>query len=115
MNILDTLIQAIKNKQQISFEYDKEGKIKGKRIGHPYAVFIHTAKNSRVQSTKVHIVQTDGVSASEYKKPFPSFRMYDFEELTNVAILTDREPFSPPFHEDYNSEWEGYKDIIAKV
>lgn len=115
MNILDTLIQAIKNKQQISFEYDKEGKIKGKRIGHPYAVFIHTAKNSRVQSTKVHILQTDGVSASEYEKPFPSFRMYDFEKLTNVAILTDRDPFSPPFHEDYNSEWEGYKDIIVKV
>lgn len=115
MNILDTLIQAIKNKQQISFEYDKEGKIKGKRIGHPYAVFIHTAKNSRVQSTKVHIVQTNDVSDSTERNPPPSFRMFNIEEMTNVTILTDRDPFSPPFHENYNSEWEGYKDIIAKV
>ena len=115
MNILDTLIHAIKNKQQISFEYNKEGKIKGERIGNPYAIFIHTAKNSGVQSTKVHIVQTEGVSDSMNENPFPSFRTYNIEELTNVTILTSREPFSPPFHENYNPEWEGYKDIIAKV
>lgn len=115
MSTLDILKQAINERKSIEFEYNKEGKIAGKRIGHPYAVFIHTAKNSRVQSTKVHIVQTEGESASEDKNPFPSFRMYDFEKLTNVAILTDRDPFSPPFHEDYNSEWEGYKDIIVKV
>ena len=112
MNTLETLKQAIENKQQISFEYNKEGKIKGERIGNPYAVFIYTAKNSRVQSTKVHIVQTDGVTDSG--KPYNEFRMFNIEELSKVLILEDKEQF-PPFHKDYNPEWEGYIDVIAKV
>jgi len=33
MNTLETLKQAIENKEPISFEYNKEGKIKGKRTG----------------------------------------------------------------------------------
>jgi hypothetical protein len=113
MDTLKTLKQAIKNKQPISFEYNKKGKIKGERIGHPYAVFIYTAKNSRVQSTKVHILQTEGVSDSQ--KPFPSFRMYNIEDLSNITILSSDKPFGPPFHEDYNPEWEGYINVIAKV
>ena len=36
MNTLETLIEAITNKQQISFEYNKDGKIT-KRVGNPYA------------------------------------------------------------------------------
>jgi len=113
MNTLEILKQAIKELQPISFEYNKEGKIQGKRIGNPYAVFIHTAKNSRVQSTKVHIVQTAGVSDSE--KPFPSFRMYNIEDLSNLKILREEKNFGPPFHEEYNPEWEGYIDVIVKV
>jgi len=113
MNTLETLKSAIEKRLPISFEYNKEGKVKGKRFGDPYAVFIFTAKNTRVQSTKVHIVQTAGVSDSE--QPFPSFRMYNIEYLYNVTILIDEKPFGPPFHEDYNPEWEGYIDVIAKV
>lgn len=113
MNTLETLKSAIEKRLPISFEYNKEGKVKGKRLGDPYAVFIYTAKNSRVQSTKVHIVQTGGVSDSG--KSFPSFRMYNIEELSNVTILSNKEPFGLPFHENYNPEWEGYIDVIAKV
>ena len=113
MNTLETLKRAIEKRLPISFEYNKEGKVIGKRFGDPYAVFIYTAKNSRVQSTKVHIVQTEGVSDSG--KPFPSFRMYNIEDLSNVVILSDESSFGPPFHENYNPEWEGYIDVIAKV
>ncbi len=113
MNTLETLQKAIKNRNQISYEYNKEGKVTGRRIGNPYAIFIYTAKNTRIQSTKVHIVQTDGVSDSLDKNPLPSFRMYNIEDISNLEILP--EVFGEPFHENYNPEWEGYKDVIAKI
>lgn len=112
MNTLEILKQAIQNRLSISFEYNKEGKVQGERIGQPYAVFIYTAKNTKIQSTKVHVVQTGGVSDSEKKN---EFRMFNIEELSDVNIQRDKPPFAPPYHEDYNPEWEGYKDIIAKV
>jgi len=115
MNTLETLKDAITNRQPISFEYNKEGKIEGKRIGNPYAVFIYTAKNTRIQSTKVHIVQTGGVSDSKEENPFLSFRMYNIEELSNVTVLKNEKSFAPPFHENYNPEWDGYRDVIIKV
>jgi hypothetical protein len=115
MNTLELLKQAITCKQQISFQYNKAGKIVGERIGNPHAVFIFTAKNTNLQSTKVHIVQTDGVSDTKGEKPFPSFRMYNIEELSEVKILTGRLSFTPSLEEGYNPEWEGYKDVIAKV
>ncbi|MBW8687748.1 WYL domain-containing protein [Chitinophaga rhizophila] len=115
MNVLDILAKAIKNRHQISFQYNKEGKTVGKRIGNPYAIFIFTAKNTRIQSTKVHIVQTSGVSDSAEIKPFPSFRTYNIEELSEVQVLGQLPQFTQPFHESYNPEWDGYKDVIAKV
>ncbi len=114
MNTLEDLKQAIQNRQPISFEYNKEGKVKGTRFGNPYAVFIYTAKNTRIQSTKVHIVQTGGVSDTKEEKPFESFRMFNIEDLTNVKILIDREFFTPS-HKDYKPESDFYKDVIAKV
>ncbi|MCK9399184.1 MAG: hypothetical protein M0Q51_04190 [Bacteroidales bacterium] len=115
MNTLEILIEAIKNRQPISFEYNKEGKVEGTRFGKPYAVFIYIAKNTRIQSTKVHIVQTGGVSDTREENQFESFRMFNIEDLSNVKILEDEKVFGPPFHENYNPEWEGYRDVIAKI
>lgn len=115
MNTLEVLIEAIESIKPISFEYNKEGKVKGERFGHPYAVFIFTAKNSGIQSTKVHIVQTGGVSDSKDINEFPSFRMYNIEELASVCILQSEKSFGPPYDLKYNPEWEGYKDVIAKI
>ena len=111
MNTLETLKMAIESQKPISFEYNKEGKVQGERIGNPHAVFIFTAK-SRKQSTKTHIVQTEGVSDTE-PADFPDFRMFNIEELSNIKILENKNQFL--LHEKYNPEWEGYKDIIAKV
>lgn len=118
MNTLETLIHAIENKLPISFEYNKEDKKKGKRFGNPYAVFIYTAKNTKIQSTKVHILQNGGVSDSKTEAELendPEFRMFNIEELSNVSIQTDKQAFGTPYHENYNPEWEGYKDVIAKI
>ena len=60
-------------------------------------------------------MQTGGVSDSIEKNPFPSFRMYNIEDLSNVTILNDKKPFGPPYDEHYNPEWDGYKDVIAKI
>lgn len=120
MTTLATLKTAIENKQQISFEYIKEGKKNGTRIWNPYAVYIFTAKSGE-QSTKVHIVQTDGVSDSaDMTEPLPfgvewEFRNFNIEDLAKVEILSDRPLFSKPYHSLYKPESEMYKDVIAKV
>jgi hypothetical protein len=115
MNIIETLTEAIGKRHHISFQYNKLGKVQGIRIGHPYAVFIHTAKNTRIQSTKTHIVQIEGVSDTSYEKPFPSFRLYNIEDLSDILILRDRPCFEEPWHINYNHSWDGYKDVIAKI
>ena len=111
MNILDKLIKAIKEKKVIEFEYNKPEKTPGKRIGNPYAVFILTTKDGK-KSTKVHLVQTDGVSDSKLENPFPEFRMFNIEELSNLELTN--ETFSK-ISEKYNPGWEGYKDVIEKI
>jgi len=111
MNNLDLLIEAINSRKPVSFEYNKPGKTPGQRIGNTHAVFIFTSK-ADVKSTKVHLVQTAGVTDSEVN--FPDFRMFNIEHLSNIEIL-DSEPNFEPFYDKYNPEWEGYKDVIAKV
>lgn len=113
MAILDVLILAIKNRKPVSFEYNKEGKVQGKRMGNPHAVFIFTSKAGE-KSTKIHIVQTDGVSDSKEISPFPDFRMFNIEDLGNMILLEESLVFEP-YYEKYNPEWEGYKDVIEKV
>ncbi|MBP6748321.1 MAG: hypothetical protein KA144_01670 [Xanthomonadaceae bacterium] len=107
---LDILQSAIKNLQPIEFEYNKSGKTPGKRIGNPHAVFIIKRKDGS-DSTKVHIVQTDGVSDSGQE--FPSFRMFDIEELSDIKLLNNSMKFKPS--EKYNSQWEGYAFVICKI
>ncbi len=109
MDQLEIIKKAIELRKPVEFEYNKEGKIRGKRIGNPHAIFKFVSGFR--ESIKTHIVQTDGVSDS--KKPFPSFRMFNFEIISNAEILMDRDPFQ--IHEDYNPDWEGYADTIAKI
>ncbi|EOT1755346.1 hypothetical protein ACNHYK_000009 [Citrobacter koseri] len=107
---LRILEQAIQQRKPISFEYIKEGKVRGERIGNTHAVFIMRRKDN-TESTKVHIVQTAGVTDSEPN--FPEFRMFDISELANIRILDD----SPVFEIDpaYNPSWSGYSNVISKV
>jgi len=112
MTNLELLTKAIQEKRKISFEYNKPGQTQGVRIGDPYAIFIYTAKNTRIQSTKVHIVQTGGDSNSKEEHPFPSFRMYNIEDISNLELLEDS---YEPVNKDYNPDWDGYSDVIIKV
>lgn len=107
---LETLKLAIENRSSISFNYNKPGKVSGKRTGNPHAIFVMTKKDGS-KPTMVHIVQTGGVSDSG--QDFPSFRMFDLTELSNVELVDNSAPFS--IHEDYNHDWDGYNQTIAKV
>ena len=109
---LNILIKAINNRKVVRYQYNKPGEPSGERIGHPYAVFMFTSK-ADITSTKVHIVQVSGVSKSG--KPFPSFRMHNIEELTNVQLLDHLPTFGDVLHPDYNPESEMYIDVIAKI
>jgi hypothetical protein len=107
---LEHLKEAIQKRCKVSFEYNKPGKTPGERIGDPHAVFIMRRKDGS-ESTKVHIVQTAGVSDSGQE--LPSFRMFDLLEITSVQLVSPLETFS--IDSGYNPEWEGYKFVIAKV
>jgi hypothetical protein len=107
---LDILTKAISQQVAIMFEYNKPGKISGLRTGNPHAVFI-MRRNDGSESTKVHIVQTDGVSDSS--QALPSFRMFDLSELTNVQIIYPTLAFNAS--PEYNPQWDGYKFVIAKI
>ncbi len=112
MNALEILKQAIKNRQSISFEYNKKGEI-SKRIGNPYVVYIFVSKAGE-ERTKVDVVQTAGDSDSGI--PFPSFRSFlNIEDIINLRILEDQPSFGPPFHSDYVPNSDRYKNPISKV
>ncbi|ERH62355.1 hypothetical protein N172_09365 [Pantoea dispersa EGD-AAK13] len=107
---LKLLQQAIQQHKPVSFEYNKEGKVIGERIGNTHAVFIMRKKDG-TESTKVHLVQTAGVTDSD--KGYNEFRMFDILEISNVKILGDSPSFE--IHHAYNPSWAGYANVIAKV
>jgi hypothetical protein len=113
MKNLELLIESVEKRKPISFEYNKQGKTPGTRIGNVHAIFIFTAKSGE-QSTKLHIVQTGGVSDSKESKPFPDFRMFNIEDVSNIKVLLT-EPDFEIFYDKYNPEWVGYDNPLAKV
>ena len=107
---LEILKEAIEKKAQISFEYNKEGKIAGERVGNAHAVFIMCRKDGS-ESTKVDVFQTGGVSDSG--QILPSFRMFDLFKLSNIVITEPLKTFE--VSDQYNPESDRYKFTIAKI
>jgi len=107
---LSELKRAIEAQKPISFTYNKAGKTPGVRIGNPHAVWVMRKKDGS-ESTKVHVVQVSGVSDSGQK--FPSFRMFDLNEIDNVSMNDNAEQFV--VSEDYKPEWTGYTCVLAKI
>ena len=126
MNNIDLLIQAINSKKPISFEYNKEGKKTGERIGNPHALYIFTPKDeTKPKTTKLDLVQTFGVSDSKEGDDYPDCSQFDIDQISNVVVLIDEPDFEvllTKFDKKqgvmkniYNAESERYKDVIAKV
>ena len=108
--MLATLKSAIESRTPISFHYIKPEKDPGERIGNPHAIYIGETPEGE-KSTKVDIVQTDGVSDSQ--TPFPSWRTFDLNELSEIALTESGTPFTP--HHYYNPTSERYDSVIKKV
>ncbi len=107
---LQQLKKAIEARKPISFTYNKLGKTPGIRIGNPHAVWVMRKKDG-TESTKVHVLQTEGISDSNEK--LPSFRLFDLGEMRDVVVHEDQ----PQFEADsaYNPEWNGYTFVVAKI
>lgn len=110
MDTLEILQKAIASKKPISFEYNKQGKIRGTRIGNPHIIYIFNSKQG-VMSTKVDVVQTEGVSDSN--DALPCWKILDVAELSNVQICEGHAPFT--VNPDYHPESSRYENIIAKI
>lgn len=102
------LIEAIKNRKPIEFEYKKEGKVLGKRIGNPHIIFIHPTTKKR----EIHIFQTGGVSDSNLSIGLP-WRLFIIDFMENIKTLEDEPAFGNA--EGYNPESPLYRDVIAKL
>jgi len=111
MSTLSLLKKAIEEKKSISFKYNKPWKVEWVRVWDPYAVYIFTAK-SWEQSTKVHLVQTAGVSDTVPSK-FPDFRNFNILNLSEIVILEEK--INYPLNEKYNPESTMYDNIICKL
>ncbi|WP_320051683.1 hypothetical protein [uncultured Acetobacteroides sp.] len=107
MDILEILTKAINQRKPIIFEYDVDNKVKGKRYGHPYAVFTHPTSNN----VMVHIYQTDGVS--DTKDEIPGWRSPLLMHIKNIEILENKECFD--ILGTYKSNSPMYSRVFAKV
>lgn len=107
MDTLELLTKAIKLQKPITFEYDVEKKVKGKRYGNPYAVFLHPTTDN----VMAHIFQTDGVS--DTKDEIPDWRSPLLSHIKNIEILEDQDCFV--IDESYKPNSSMYARVIAKV
>jgi len=110
MTKLELLTKSVKDRLPISFQYNKPDKSRGVRIGNVHAIFIFTSKSGDI-STKLHIVQTKGVSDSADKGDFPFWRTFNIDFLSDVEILENLGKFE--IEDGYNPE--SYDNPIAKI
>jgi hypothetical protein len=110
MTKLEVLKKSVENRLPISFEYNKPGKTQGIRIGNVHAIFIFTAKSGAI-STKLHVVQTKGVTDSADKGGFPFWRSFNIEHVSNVEVLEGEVQFEI----ETRYKPESYDKPIAKI
>lgn len=97
------LEQAIHMRRTISFNYIKDGKRQGVRIGNPHALY----------ATKGGLIMCDVYQTSGDTEDYtlPDWRAFTIDEIDYVQILGAE--FRPAV--GYNSTAEKYHDVIAKV
>jgi len=111
MSIVELLKEAIKTRKSISFEYRKESNVREVRYGNVYAVYYLADELSEIL---VDIVQTAGESDSKNEMPFPSFRSFSLDRISDVTIFFTKSSYLST-HPKYNPLSDRYKNAIAKV
>ncbi|MGL1936696.1 MAG: hypothetical protein OCD01_16830 [Fibrobacterales bacterium] len=107
---LGVLKSAIEKRSKISFGYIKAGKVRGVRVGDPYAVYNFHRKDGSV-SVKVDVFQTGGVSDSE-TNPY-DWRMFDLDDLVDVELVIPQHVFV--IDDEYDPYSNRYDDCIVKI
>jgi hypothetical protein len=107
MNILEILKQAIHQKKSVCFQYVKEGKIRGERVGDPHAIFGHHLTSN----VNVHIYETAGVSDS--RESLPGWWQFLTENIEDIKLLEDQSSFG--IANGYNPNSPMYANVIAKI
>ena len=92
MTKIEIISEAIKLRKPISFEYNREGKITGVRVGNPHALYLYTKKSDNSETIRLDLVQTSGVTDNP-QKPFPKWGPFIIDDIDNVVIDQDAEPF----------------------
>lgn len=111
-DVVEKIKRAVLARKPVEFEYVKEGKVQGKRIGNPHIIFAGKTKEG-VPRIWSHIVQTGGVS--DTLEDFPNWRMFIVDFIENVVILEGEASFD--VSEGYNPESNMYMgtEILAKL
>ena len=105
MNSIETIKEAITLKKAIIFEYNKEGKVKGDRIGNPHAIFIHIS----TRNITVDIYQIGGVT--DGNDNFPKWGQFLIDHIENVRIINKNFDLA----DGYNPISPKYKELIIKA
>lgn len=108
MNVLAVIEEAIRARTPIAFEYVRPEKTAGRRVGNPHAAFIRRVQNGE-ERVYLHLWQTGG--ATDSGQLLPSWRQFFLNDLANVAILKQEQPFE--LAEGYNPS--SYEFPLAKV
>ncbi|HCC05279.1 TPA: hypothetical protein DEP58_03155 [Patescibacteria group bacterium] len=110
--LIETIRKAVEARRPISFEYEKEGKVCGERIGNPHVVFAGKTRDG-IPRVWIHVVQTGGVS--DTLDDFPEWRMFIGEFIRNVVVLEDERQFE--VFDGYNPDSHIYTgtEILAKI
>lgn len=110
--LIEVIRKAIKARKPISFEYEKEGKVRGQRIGNPHIAFAGRTRDG-IPRMWIHIVQTAGVS--DTLDEFPEWRMFIGEFMRDAVVLQDDPPFE--IFNGYNPDSHIYAntEILAKI
>ena len=108
MNAQEIIERTIKEKISLGFEYLRENKIRGERIGNPYALYWDD--NNKM---KVDIYQIEGVSDTP-QESLPKWRRFFVEYINLPKLLEERKPFVPDAP-GYNRGSSLYKNPIILI
>jgi len=108
--IIELLKLAIQNQIPIEFEYAKEGKVKGRRMGYPHVLYY--VNNTR--HMLVDFYQIEGVSDSlEEGATLPDWHSFDINHMIEVVLLNKQSPFD--IASDYQPYSERYLNVVVKI
>lgn len=105
------LEEAISRRKPITFNYIKEDKGLGKRIGNPHALYYRDA-SKEVEDIKVDVYQTGGASDSviDGKDSLPNWRPFLIKYIQNIEIKDDMPDFSvaPGYNSSSSPRYDYY-------